>query len=185
MGWLISYGDTKSETIARRIETQVSEDGQLRWRHPKHCVRGNALWKVCITEKLQGEEWVEFERFIALDLLRKGSEGMGWGYKDMDETSGPCEDSCPISYLDMVPCPDSEWARNWRVRVRARDAATQEVTALIRSMKKGDTLYLKKGCSPQAMTLTSKRPLRGVSGGVVYRISRRLIDPAMTRIHLT
>jgi len=184
MGWLISYSDTKSETIARRTETVVSECGTRRWRYPKSCVRGNCLWKILVLEDLKDGEWIEDMRLIALDLLRK-DEGMGWGYKDMTECAGPVETSCPISYLDMVPCPDSEWARNWRVRVRAKGDAKQEVTALVRSMKVGDALYLKKGCSPQAVTLTSKRPLRGVSGGTAYRISRRLIDPAATRIHLT
>jgi len=184
MGWLISYDKTKKQTIEERTRTEVSEDGTRRYSYPKSCVRGNCLWKIAVYSEKQDGEWVEKDRLIALDLLRK-DKGMGWGYKDMTECAGPVETSCPISYLDMVPCPDSEWARNWRVRVRAKGDAKQEVTALIRSMKVGDALYLKKGCSPQAVTLTSKRPLRGVSGGTAYRISRRLIDPAATRIHLT
>jgi hypothetical protein len=184
MGWLISYDKTKKQTIAERTETQFGECGTRRWSYPKHCIRGNCLWKIAVYSEKQNGEWVEVDRLIALDLLRK-DEGMGWGYKDIDETMGPVETSCPISYLDMVPCPDSEYARKWRERVREKGDAKQEVTELIRSMKKGDTLYLKKGCSPQAVTLMSKRPLRGVSGGTVYRISRRLIDPVATRIHLT
>jgi hypothetical protein len=54
---------------------------------------------------------------IFVALLRKDN-GYGWGYKDMDETMGPVESSCPIGLLDLVPCPDNEYARRWRERVR-------------------------------------------------------------------
>jgi hypothetical protein len=184
MGWLISYGDTKSETIEKRTKTEVSECGTRRWRYPKSCIRGNCLWKILVLEELKDGVWVEDMRLIALDLLRK-DEGMGWGYKDLTECAGPVETSCPISYLDMVPCPDSEWARNWREKVRERAAGKQAVTDVIRAMKKGDTLYLKKGCTPEAIILTSKRPLRGHAGGGAYKIPRRMIDATKTRLHLT
>lgn len=41
-----------------------------------------------------------------------------WIYKPIDETMGPCETDCPLSLLDLVPCPDSDYARGWRERVR-------------------------------------------------------------------
>ena len=185
MGWLISYSDTKSETIARRTKTEVNAEGTRRWRYPKSCVRGNCLWKILVIEDLKDGVWVEHIRIIALDLLRSGGPDMGWGYKDIDETMGPCETSCPISYLDMVPCPDNEHARDWREAVRAKAAGKQAVTEVIRAMKKGDTLYLKKGCKPEAIILSSKRPLRGHANGMGYKIPRRMVDAATTRLHLT
>jgi hypothetical protein len=139
MGWLISFGDTKKETIARRVATMGAGEDK-RHRTLKHCVRGNM---------------------------------------------GPVELSCPISYLDMVPCPDSEYARNWRTRVREKAAGKQAVTEVIRAMKVGDTLYLKKGCKPEAIILSSKRPLRGHVGGMGYKIPRRLVDATRTRLHLS
>lgn len=184
MGWLISYSKTKSEIIKERVATVVSEDGTRRWRYPKSCVRGNCLWKILVLEDLKDGVWVEDTRLIALDLLRK-DKGYGWGYKDLTECAGPCETSCPISYLDMVPCPDSEFARNWREGVRAKAAGKQAVTEVIRAMKKGDLLYLKAGCRPEAIVLTSKRPLRGHANGTGYKIPRRMIDPIKTRMHLT
>jgi hypothetical protein len=184
MGWLISYSDTKKQTIARRTQTEVSEDGTRRWSYPKHSVRGNCLWKIAVIEDLRNGEWVEVFRCIALDLLRSGGKGMGWGYKDLDETMGPVETSCPISYLDMVPCPDSEYARAWRKAVREKAAGKQAVTDVIRAMKIGDRLYLKKGCQPEYVILTSKRPLQG-RNGLNYKIPRRLVDAAKTRLFLT
>ena len=38
--------------------------------------------------------------------------------KSMDETSGPFYHGCPVSWLDEVPEPDSEFAHDWRMRVR-------------------------------------------------------------------
>ncbi|MHC4434968.1 MAG: hypothetical protein ACYTBS_24280, partial [Planctomycetota bacterium] len=85
MGWLISFSDTKSQTIARRTKTEVSSDGTRRWSYPKHCIRGNCLWKIAVIEDMKDGEWVEVFRCIALDLLAKGSRpDEGWGYKDMD-----------------------------------------------------------------------------------------------------
>lgn len=185
MGWLISFGDTKKETIARRTRTQHNEDRTRRWSYPKSCIRGNCLWKIAVVEDLKDGEWVEVQRVIALDLLRKGSRpDEGWGYKDIDETMGPAEKSCPISYLDMVPCPDG-YAREWRKAVREKAAGKQAVTDVIRAMKKGDTLYLKQGCKPETIILSSKRPLRGHAGGMGYKIPRRMVDAARTRLHLS
>lgn len=183
MGWLISYSDTKKQTIARRIATEGAGEDK-RHRTLKHCVRGNCLWKVVAIEENRDGEWVEVDRYIGLDLLRSGGEGMGWGYKDLCESMGPVETSCPVSYLDMVPCPDSEYARAWRERVREKAAGKQAVTDVIRKMKVGDRLYLKKGCQPEYVILSSKRPLRG-HNGLNYRIPRRLVDPIKTRQFLT
>ena len=39
-----------------------------------------------------------------------------FGYKDMDETCGPCEADCPKSILELLTPTDSEWANQWRQR---------------------------------------------------------------------
>ena len=45
---------------------------------------------------------------------------------------GPCESKCPLSYFDMVPCPDSDSARRWRERCRW----DREIVALRTSLNK-------------------------------------------------
>jgi len=55
--------------------------------------------------------------YIGLDLM-KGYKGQGWGYKDLDETVGPCAVDCPITYLDAPSAPAEGWAAQWRQRVR-------------------------------------------------------------------
>lgn len=42
-----------------------------------------------------------------------------FGYKDMDESVGPCEDSCPAYILDLLTPTDKEYALDWRRRCRA------------------------------------------------------------------
>jgi hypothetical protein len=42
-----------------------------------------------------------------------------FGYKDMDESMGPCEDNCPAYILDFLTPTDTEHALDWRLRCRA------------------------------------------------------------------
>lgn len=41
-----------------------------------------------------------------------------FGYKDMDETMGPCIANCPASILDLLTPTDSKWANDWREKCR-------------------------------------------------------------------
>lgn len=49
-----------------------------------------------------------------------------WGYKDMDETVGPCESKCPASILALLTPTDSKWANEWRERCRKNIAEAAE-----------------------------------------------------------
>lgn len=44
--------------------------------------------------------------------------GYNFGYKDMDETEGPCECKCPIAILNLLTDTDNEYANDWRKRCR-------------------------------------------------------------------
>lgn len=50
----------------------------------------------------------------------KSKTGENFGYKDMVESMGPCEDDCPGTILDLLSPTDNEHAREWRQRCRAR-----------------------------------------------------------------
>lgn len=45
---------------------------------------------------------------------------LNFGYKDMDETCGPCEIDCPKSILDLLTDTDREFAIDWRRRCREK-----------------------------------------------------------------
>lgn len=129
MGWL--YGWSTRKELADHL---ISGNGV---HTVAHCFKGNNLWAVqeytyparTYDDKPHPKAG-ETVRFIALYLLR-GSNGSrdGWGYKDMDESAGPYYYNCPLSYLDMVPEPDAEFAKCWRIKVREYHAkATRQLT---------------------------------------------------------
>lgn len=49
----------------------------------------------------------------------RSKTGEHFGYKDMDESMGPCEDNCPAHILDLLTATDKEYAIDWRRRCRA------------------------------------------------------------------
>lgn len=53
-------------------------------------------------------------------------EGYIFGYKDLDETMGPCEAECPSAILDVLTPTANEYALAWRARCHA--GATERAT---------------------------------------------------------
>ena len=52
----------------------------------------------------------------------RGRDGHVFGYKDMDESVGPCEAACPAGILDLLTPTDSAYANDWHERDRAHAA---------------------------------------------------------------
>jgi hypothetical protein len=166
MGWLFtpSYNQKSDRKafIADTIRTQdaSNKDGKIgTFTCLKHCLRGNVLWAVWEISYIDPKK--ESITFIACYLIQFGGERNGWGYKDMEEASGPFYYSCPSSYLDMAPVKNEEW----REKVRAYHGATK-------NLKVGDTFKLVGG---RDCHLVSKRPMIGIVDGTRYRIPRRMI----------
>ena len=59
---------------------------------------------------------------------KRARDGMDFGYKDMSESMGPCEDHCPERILDLLTPADSEYANEWRERCRAYHAKRRTTT---------------------------------------------------------
>ena len=126
MGWLFGWYERKD-----LIEHLVNGNGL---KTIKHCFCGNNLWAVQEGTRQDGTTI----RFIALYLL-KGSPRVhddphNWGYKYIDESMGPCEQTCPISYIEMVEAHEKEHgygpqsdAAEWRQKVRERCAKLNSV----------------------------------------------------------
>ena len=55
-----------------------------------------------------------------------------FGYKDMDETSGPVQARCPERILDKLTPTNSEWANLWRGRCRRHIELTKTVRPGVR-----------------------------------------------------
>lgn len=112
MGWLFKcdphYG--KKELVADlRKPSRFSEGYTL----VKASTVGNHHWYLLKS--------ADGNHIIGLDLLQGGGRNQGWGYKDMDESCGPCYYDCPISYLDY-PAEPKGYAVGFREKVRAHHA---------------------------------------------------------------
>jgi len=181
MGWLFSQGQTKDELVNRRVKNweNDSEDKEGNKFHAAgkciaHTLRGNNLWTVWeITKTPIGENViVESFRYIGLDLL-SNDRGYGWGYKDLCESDGPGDVNCPLSYLKMVPVPDSQYAAPWREKVKAYHAEKAQKTKKREKIAVGSHLVLIDGLTVNGM------PLKEVT--VVAVEPRRIIGSFMGR----
>lgn len=120
-------------------------DNQLSWRSKEKPDTGNEL----IVSRIVGsvyyaavapiQDGVPGAPFAAVCLTKwnPGSkDGAVFGYKDMDESMGPCEANCPKAVLDALGPTDSASALQWRWRcylnLAAGSQAKVEDGALIR-----------------------------------------------------
>jgi len=105
MGYDFTRGATKQE-IVKMLLTPNADSNPV-----AHRLIGNNLWTVL--------EHGRGERFICLFRLEH-EKGFGWGYKAMEESTGPYQYNCPVQFLDVVPVPTfSPYAEAWRAKVRA------------------------------------------------------------------
>lgn len=122
--------------------------------------------------------------FIAV-ILVSGERGE-WGYKDMDESMGPNEASCPLRLLNLIPNPDPDpasYSTEWRARVRAFHKRKAETNAKAKNAKNavkalvvGSLVTLPESFIPASVTIKTIEP-SGVVGvgpdGSLYRIRKR------------
>lgn len=121
------------------------------------------------------------EKTIWLGLMQGGGRTMGWGYKSMDEQSGPYYYDCPLSLLDKASqLEDTDRNRHaipWRAKVREYHAkkklSKKPVSGMVVSI--GERKY--KLLSPYA-------PRRGwavvdVDSGMNYRMPAKQLSRAL------
>jgi hypothetical protein len=162
MGWYFGANSCK-EQIAELIKDSD------RHKTLAHCLRGTTLWTV---GEIQEEPK---QRYIGCYLLRNGDQRDGWGYKPLTESMGPCEVSCPLAYLEMVPEPTGEFASAWRKRVRAYHANRAAKLARARQLKIGETIRLTNGHDYQIVQLKPYIKGEDISTGYRYRIPRLMV----------
>jgi hypothetical protein len=177
MGWLFTHGLTREQLIQERTEKQENEAGI--WEYPHYKVIANCLWKVCrFTNKKTGE----IKLFIALDLI--GSQkNYGYGYKDMDESMGPCYYTCPLSFFDIVPLPEnSPYAQEWREAVKEYQQEQKRKRDLYNTLEIGKTYSLSR-CSIPHITIIGKRKRTYIGNyqNKNYRVPRNLINAVINQ----
>jgi hypothetical protein len=73
----------------------------------------------------------------------------------------------------MVPVPEGEYAAGWRDKVRQSHAQIAARKQFIKTLKVGDTVKLREGCTPSSIKVSSLKPLRGTYEGVLYRVTEK------------
>lgn len=109
MGWLFGW-DTRKALVDHLCDGNGVKT-------LKRCFKGNNMWTV--------QQLPNGHVFACLYLIKGPAYGNkndrhGWGYKDVDETMGPCNLDFPVSWLDLLSPIDSEYAVEWRKKVRER-----------------------------------------------------------------
>src|SRR5687768_3325244 len=116
MGWYGAYDWTTRADVIRALTTgdEYSKDFS---KLVASASVGTNLWQVRELVKTG-------ERFIILHMI-SGDKRNGYGYKPVEESMGPYQYSCPLSYLDLAPPVKgadgqaAEWSAKWREGVRA------------------------------------------------------------------
>lgn len=145
MGWTYTsrnYGESVQEFFAKEFKSDWN-DGRT-----GRVIRCAATWTTAYlayeikTPAKDGQP--EKREVIALVCLihhvPRARDGFTFGYKDMDETMGPCESKCPKTILEMLTPTDSQWAKEWRERCWNRINKRSKI-----KVKEGDTLRFKNG----------------------------------------
>ncbi len=134
MGWTFTRGASKEKIMDEILEpwdTTATEETAKSWYGAKpagtrtqsivlayRCV-GDSLWYVRETTTTKPDGTVTVEKWIGLSLLEKDGS-YGWGHKDMEESMGPYDDTCPVEFLDMAPQPEGEFCGRWREAIRRK-----------------------------------------------------------------
>lgn len=134
MGWL--FCEPTRDALVRRLKDRCNNDS---YELIDSATRGNEFYAV-LRRKDTGL------RFIAVCLMR-GTPGnfhpddIRWGYKDMDESMGPCYYNCPERLLAQSD-DQSEYAVGWRAACRHLRARRNVHAKFIRGLKAGDKVRL-------------------------------------------
>ena len=117
MGW--TYNHRYKGTS---IEQHLIDSGVFKWNADspfEYTVLKTSVVKLttlyAAIEK-KNKETGERNVFAAVILIQmiKGQQYENFGYKDMDETCGPCSYDCPKAILQLLTPTDSKHANDWR-----------------------------------------------------------------------
>jgi len=166
MGWdSCSSWRTKADVIAEELRPGRYGEGSVAIAHKS---TAQALYVVY--------ELADKRRVLEVTLIEK--HGGEYSRKGMSEESGPYVHDCPLRLLELVPEPDSEYAKNWRARVRAHHAKHV-------ALRVGATVKLVPGVKYRGEPLTeatvaSVKPLLLALDGTAVKVSKKLIDCVLT-----
>ena len=134
MGWdSCSTWNTKQDVIKETLEGYEKSASH---RILAYKSTSNALYIGIEATDDKGEK----ESFIAVYLIQR--RGKELSRKGMSEHMGPFECDCPLELLELVPCPNNEYAREWREKVKAFHETKAKGKGIVSTLNKGETFEL-------------------------------------------
>jgi hypothetical protein len=130
MGWLFHNEKLRHQTPMQYITKEFTCEGPTeRATVLAAAAVGNTIYAAIRNEdKETGRAYV-----FAAVVLFKNNERNGFGYKDMDESMGPCDVDCPdrimrlLSPIEDLPSPG--YAAEWRAKVNAARGSRRALNA--------------------------------------------------------
>lgn len=127
MGWLylhrdsMGYDSPKAYLDAQFTYSRTLEDGATRGMQvlDSACVQ-NRVWYGAAQIIDDGKPGDIVAIVCLVRWNPRDRENLHFGYKDMDETMGPCEAGCPERILKLLTPTTHEHALDWRRRCLAR-----------------------------------------------------------------
>ena len=124
MGWLWTHkprGMTATEYLIHHSGALRWSDGPCDYKVLDSAVVNLRTFYAAVeqVERTTGERRVWAAVFL-LGYAPKSEHN--FGYKDMDESCGPCEAACPERILDLLTPTEYAHAIDWRARCRAKIA---------------------------------------------------------------
>jgi uncharacterized protein DUF6927 len=141
MGWLTRH-DPIDDPVTYLADRYNHEDEHRRCRVLAAARVANTVYMALeCTDKTTGTSFV-----LAVVILIFNTRKRGFGYKDMDETMGPCECACPDHIMRLLSpvadIPNPSYAADWRARVAAHKQAGAELRRKRKSLLPGSVVTL-------------------------------------------
>jgi hypothetical protein len=177
MGWTSSYEWRTKKHVVEHV-TSKSFWGE-NYTIMKQSLVGNHLWVLAKYHPTETDSKV----FIGLFLLSyfKGDEG--YGYKDISEDMGPCEVSCPKSFIieaEKYGEGSNNYAKEWRKKVLAYHEAKKAKRKAVEKLAAGQVVRLYNKHYKLEQNAGKRRGwlAKEIDTGIVYRLTARQVNIA-------
>jgi hypothetical protein len=117
MGWLF-YERKTNQTVREHLDEKLTWDSEIgKYKVLKSAMVGSTYYAA--VERIQADTRTVFAAVFLTQSRPRATDGMTFGYKDMDESDGPTERKCPVSILNLLTETIYEYAKQWREDCRA------------------------------------------------------------------
>jgi len=174
MGWLVGTGHKLYENKDAYLRHQCRMSNETD-DHKNTILKSafvGSIWYAAVELK-RPENAIRVVAFIFLTRSYRNGE---FGYKDMDETVGPCEVNCPMSIMKLLTplVGDESYASEWRKNVYDYHAA-QKLTRGKEAGAIGKRIQFERPLNYGSLGLVEGGILRRVPAGQKRRLTLAIL----------